>query len=106
LTGLKDYSHLQVIFQFHERNEENLPLTVRPEGRSDMPEVGVFATCSPCRPNPIGLTCVEIVNITNHILTVKGLDCHDKTPILDLKPFSDAPENPRIPGWLEILWKE
>ena len=69
-----------------------------------MPLIGVFATRSPHRPNPIGLTLVELVKRKRNILTVKGLDAINGTPILDLKPYDswDSAENILVPNW----WKQ
>jgi tRNA-Thr(GGU) m(6)t(6)A37 methyltransferase TsaA len=88
--------------RIHEKERKDLK--VRPRGRSDMPLIGVFATRSPHRPNPIGLTLVELVKRKRNILTVKGLDAINGTPILDLKPYDiwDSAENIRVPNW----WKQ
>jgi tRNA-Thr(GGU) m(6)t(6)A37 methyltransferase TsaA len=60
--------------------------TVRPRGDVDRPEVGVFATRSPGRPNPIGLHTVTVLGIDGTVLTVDGLEAVDGTPVVDLKP--------------------
>jgi tRNA (Thr-GGU) A37 N-methylase len=69
-----------------------------------MPLTGVFAARTMLRPNPIGLTLVELVKVEGNVLTVKGLDAYDATPVLDLKPFDfwDMTENVRVPDW----WKK
>jgi len=54
---------------------------------ADLPLVGVFALGSPSRPNPIGLSLVELLKIDKRFLTVKGLDYFDGTPVLDIKPY-------------------
>ncbi len=105
LKGIEEFSHLNVVFwmnRIHERERKDLK--ARPRGRSDMPLVGVFATRSPHRPNPIGLTLVELVKRKRNILTVKGLDAINGTPILDLKPYDswDSAEKIRVPNW----WKQ
>lgn len=71
LDGLEDFSHLYVIFYMHQITEkERKPLKVHPRGRADLPLLGVFATRSAFRPNPIGLTLVELVERRHNILIV------------------------------------
>jgi tRNA-Thr(GGU) m(6)t(6)A37 methyltransferase TsaA len=60
-----------------------------------MPTVGIFATRAPVRPNPIGLTLVELVTREGNVLFVKGLDALDGTPVLDIKPY---------PYWVKGRW--
>ena len=62
-------------------------LVRRPQGRSDMPESGIFAQRAKHRPNPIGVTAVELVSVHGNVVTVKGLDAIDGTPVLDIKPY-------------------
>jgi formylmethanofuran dehydrogenase subunit E len=84
--GLKDiegFSHIIVIYWFHKSTEYHL-LTKTPW--DDIPH-GLFATRSPHRPCPLGLTVVELVARENNILKVKGLDAIDGTPLLDIKPY-------------------
>jgi len=102
LTGIEDFSHLFVIFWMHEiSGEERKTLVVHPRGRDDTPLVGIFATRTSFRPNAIGLTLVEFVQIDGNVLTVRGLDAFDKTPVLDVKPFDyrDTQVNARVPEW-------
>lgn len=106
LDGIHDFSHLFVVFWMHEISEEEREtLKVHPRGRSDMPLVGIFATRTPFRPNPIGITLVEILRVEDNVVTVRGLDAFDGTPILDLKPFDywDVIKDARIPEWRERL---
>jgi tRNA-Thr(GGU) m(6)t(6)A37 methyltransferase TsaA len=105
LEGIQDYSHVYVIFWLHETPKSSRDLRVHPRGRKDISKVGVFATRSPHRPNPIGLTLVKLLSRRGRVLTVKGLDAHDGTPILDLKP-RDTWENVsrlRLPQWWRKL---
>ncbi|MCW4042337.1 MAG: tRNA (N6-threonylcarbamoyladenosine(37)-N6)-methyltransferase TrmO [Candidatus Bathyarchaeota archaeon] len=105
LKGIEGFSHLNVVFWMNRVHEkERKDLKSRPRGRSDMPLIGVFATRSPHRPNPIGLTLVELVRRKRNILTVKGLDAMNGTPILDLKPYDkwDSAKSIRVPNW----WKQ
>ncbi len=64
---------------------------------------GLFATRAPCRPNPIGLSCVQLLDIRDNLLTIAGVDVLDGTPVLDLKPY--VPEFDAFPhsraGWLD-----
>jgi tRNA-Thr(GGU) m(6)t(6)A37 methyltransferase TsaA len=102
LEGIVGFSHLFVMFWMHEiSNEERKTLKVHPRGRRDMPLLGVFATRTPNRPNPIGLTLVELLKVEGNVLTVRGLDAFDGTPILDIKPFDpwDVAKDARVPEW-------
>ena len=102
LEGLSEFSHLFVIF-FMSQVPENkrMILKVHPRGRMDMPLLGVFATRTNMRPNPIGLTLVELLKVEGKTLTVHGLDAFNGTPILDIKPFDpwDMVEKARVPDW-------
>ncbi len=109
LEGIEDFSHLFVVFYMHEvTEEEKRTLKVHPRGREDLPLLGVFATRTAFRPNPIGLTLVELLECKNNVLVVRGLDAFDGTPVLDLKPADsrDMAANVRVPRWLELLEKE
>ena len=109
MDGIEDFSHLFVIFWMHEiSNEERRTMKVHPRGRGDMPLLGVFATRTSHRPNPIGLTLVELLGVEGNVVTVRGLDAFDGTPILDIKPFDywDTAEDARVPEWWMRLEKE
>jgi len=100
-AGLKDingFSHLIVIFAFHQSKKGKL--LVRPPLETRLR--GVFATRSPHRPNPVGLTIVRLRGRRKNILKVSGLDMLDGTPILDLKPYTprEIKRSIRL-GWLE-----
>lgn len=99
-AGLKDiegFSHLIVIWAFD--RAEGFDLVTTPP--SDNRPHGVFATRSPRRPNPIGLSIVELIGRQGPILRVRGIDMLDGTPILDIKPYltNVRPEQLRR-GWL------
>ena len=98
LKDLKGFSHLVVSFVFHK--SEGHKLLVKPF--LDDVLRGVFATRSPNRPNPIGLTIVKLLKIRGPVLTVSGIDMLDGTPILDIKPYTprDQKSEARF-GWLE-----
>ena len=92
LRGLEEFSHLWLIWQFSQAVRENWSPTVRPPRLGGNARMGVFATRSPFRPNPIGLSCVRLVGIEKdpelgHVLVVAGADLMDGTPILDIKPY-------------------
>ena len=109
LEGLGHFSHLFVIFWLNEiSDEDRKTLKVHPRGRADMPLLGIFATRSPHRYNPIGLTRVKLLKIKDNILTVQGLDAFNGTPILDIKPFDswDTTEAFKVPDWWRKLEKE
>ena len=97
LTDIEGFSHLFVIWVFH--RSEGRELLAKPP-TDDRPH-GVFATRSPNRPNPIGLTVVEFLRREGRMLYVRGVDMLDGTPILDIKPYlSSIPEQALRRGWL------
>ena len=97
LADIEGFSHLFVIWAFH--RAEGYDLVGRPP--CDDRVHGVFATRSPRRPNPIGLTVVELLRRDGTCLRVRGVDMLDGTPILDLKPcLSSVPEEKLRRGWL------
>lgn len=92
LTGIEGYSHLWIIWNFSEAEREEFSPTVRPPRLGGNKRVGVFATRSPFRPNPIGLSSVKLVSVEKTeregtVLFVKGADMLDGTPIYDIKPY-------------------
>src|SRR5271165_7037640 len=96
LTDIEGFSHHMVIWVFD--RSEGFELTGRPPS-DDRPH-GVFATRSPRRPNPIGLTVVELLRRENGSLHVRGVDMLDGTPILDIKPYlSSIPVDKLRRGW-------
>ncbi len=104
LEGLEEYSHAIIVYWLHEAREARVK--TRPWGDEGLPEVGVFATRSPNRPNPIGVTVVEIVGVEPPRLRVRGLDAWTGTPVLDVKPYDyyDVVKRPRVPWWFEKRW--
>jgi len=106
LEGVEDFSHIFVVFWMHQvPREETKILKVHPRGRMDLPLLGVFATRTAFRPNPIGLTLVELLERKNSFLVVRGLDAFDGTPVLDIKPFNsrDMVLDARVPKWHKKL---
>ena len=97
LADIEGFSHLYVIWVFD--RSEGYDLTSRPP-TDDRPH-GVFATRSPRRPNPLGLTVVELLGRDGPRLRVRGVDMLDGTPILDIKPYlSSIPTGELRRGWL------
>ena len=84
LEGLSVGQQILVIFYFH--HSKGFALSQHPRGDKSRAKRGVFALCSPNRPNPIGVTMVKIISIEDNVLRVSGLDACNGTPILDLKP--------------------
>ncbi len=102
LEGLESFSHLWIIFVFHQNTNKSIKNKIHPP-RMNGEKIGVFASRSPHRPNPIGLSGVKLLKITDNELLVGGVDFIEGTPILDIKPYvpsfdaiSEANE-----GWLE-----
>jgi tRNA-Thr(GGU) m(6)t(6)A37 methyltransferase TsaA len=97
LTDVEGFSHLFVVWVFDRAQGYELMGTPPSDDRPH----GVFATRSPRRPNPIGLTVVELLGRDGLRLRVRGLDMLDGTPILDIKPYlSSVPEEKLRRGWL------
>ena len=83
LRGIEGLSHLIVLFWLDESPRH---LIVQAPSHLKGPR-GVFGLRSPARPNPIGLTVVELIRVEGNVVVVKGMDCRDGTPLLDLKPY-------------------
>ena len=100
--GLKDlegFSHLILLYAFHASKGYNLEVTPF----MDTTTRGLFATRAPRRPNPIGLSVVTLIERQGSILTIRGVDILDGTPLLDIKPFVPTFDSPEVTatGWLE-----
>lgn len=92
VRGLEGFSHIWLIWQFSQAVREDWSPTVRPPRLGGNQRVGVFATRSPFRPNPIGLSCVKLEKVDytapgGPVLLVRGADLLDGTPIFDVKPY-------------------
>jgi len=89
LLGLNNFSHIIILYWFHLRDneKERSTLQVVPRRHLGAPKVGVFASRSPSRPNPIGLCAVELTKMEGYTLFVKGLDAVEGSPIVDIKPY-------------------
>jgi tRNA (adenine37-N6)-methyltransferase len=109
LEGIREFSHVFVLFWLHQISDaERRKMKIHPRGRKDMPLVGVFATRSKYRPNPIGLTLCELISVQDTVLTVRGLDAFDGTYVLDLKPYDswDCAPDAKVPQWWMKLERE
>ncbi len=88
LSRIDEFSHIIVIYWMHKiPPSQRSVIKVHPKGNQDLPLVGVFASRSPVRPNPIGITTVKLMERRDNILKVIGLDAIDGTPVLDIKPY-------------------
>lgn len=112
LRGLGDFSHIWLLWQFSESVRQDWSPTVRPPRLGGNERMGVFATRSPFRPNPIGLSVVRLVGIEKHekygtVLRVTGADLLDGTPIYDIKPYlSYVDSHPEAKGGFAAECKE
>ncbi len=105
LLGLDGFSHIQVLFWFHENDtaERRNTLRVHPRGDKKNPLTGVFATHSPLRPNLIGLTLCKIKSIQDRRIEIEDIDAFDGTPVIDVKCFisgSTSETEVRVPDWV------
>jgi tRNA-Thr(GGU) m(6)t(6)A37 methyltransferase TsaA len=107
LEGIEAFSHVLVLYWMHRAAEaEPVRMRRRPQGREDMPEVGIFAQRARHRPNPIGVTAVELLRREKNKLVVRGLDAINGTPVMDVKPYVpkfDSIGSPRVPAWMNQL---
>lgn len=92
IRGLEQFSHIWLLWQFSQNEKAHWAATVRPPRLGSKMRMGVFATRSPFRPNPIGLSCVRLESIEQEeklgpVLWVSGADLLDGTPIYDIKPY-------------------
>ena len=91
LTGLSDFSHIWILWEFEDVKKDRFVPMVRPPRLGGNKKLGVFATRSPFRPNPIGLSCVKLEWIKDSeegpLICVSGVDMRDNTPIYDIKPY-------------------
>lgn len=90
--GIQQYSHLWLIWYFSESHRDSWSPTVRPPKLGGNTRMGVFATRSPFRPNPVGMSCVKLEEVLQDekrgtVLVVSGADIMDKTPVFDIKPY-------------------
>ena len=107
LIGIEAFSHAVVVFYMHQSSwTPASDLIRRPQGRADMPRIGIFAQRAKHRPNPIGITSVRLLGVEGNLLRVKGLDAIDGTPVLDIKPYFsqfDSAADSHTPEWVDRL---
>ena len=107
LDGLEEFSHIIVLYWMHQlATEGQLRTKIHPKGKQELPLVGLFATRSPHRPNPVGKTTVRLLERQGNILKVEGLDAIDGTPVIDIKPYIhgyDSTANAKVPQWITKL---
>jgi len=109
LDGIEGFSHITVLYWAHLTPVERCPATrVHPMGNKDFPLVGIFATHSPLRPNPILATVVHLIERRGNVLKVTGLDALNGSPILDIKPYQPylEPADIRVPDWMRQIHDE
>jgi tRNA-Thr(GGU) m(6)t(6)A37 methyltransferase TsaA len=107
LDGLDEFSHINVLCYLHKMHGETPVLQIHPQRNPDMPQVGLFATRTPLRPNPISLTVVRLIERQENVLHVQNLDMYDGTPVLDIKPYltrGDQQLEATCPEWIHRLW--
>ena len=105
LLGLEGFSHIHVLFWFHENDTPDLRRTLQVHPRKDPanPLTGVFATHSPKRPNLIGLSRCRITAIEGSLIRIDAIDARDGSPVIDLKcfiPDAQPPVDVRVPAWV------
>ena len=103
LDNLDEFSHIIVLYWMHQVTGSKSPTKVHPMGRPEVPAVGLFATRSPNRPNPVGKATVRLLKRQGNLLKVEGLDAIDGTPVIDIKPYLpgyDSATDARVPSWI------
>lgn len=108
LDGIGGFSHIWIVWWLDRFDEPPDQRKVRPERRQELPLVGLLATRSPHRPNPVALTAVRLLAHDGARLRVQGLDAFEDTPIFDIKPYlrrGDLIPEATAPEWLEELWQ-
>jgi len=108
--GLEDFSHLLVLYWAHRVDKYGRSITkAHPMGRKDLPLVGIFATCSPARPNPVCAMVVRLLERKGNVLKVRGLDAIDGSPLIDIKPYNPsyyAAEDVKVADWMAQIYRE
>lgn len=108
--GLEDFSHLLVLYWAHRVGQDGRSMTkAHPMGRKDLPLVGIFATCSPARPNPVCAMVVRLLERKGNVLEVEGLDAIDGSPLVDIKPYNPgyyAAADVKVADWMAQIYRE
>ncbi len=103
LDGLEEFSHIIVLYWMHQAAPGQAPTRVHPRRKRELPLVGLFASRSPHRPNPLGKATVRLLQRQGNTLRVEGLDAIDGTPVVDIKPYIpdyDSVTNAKVPPWI------
>ena len=103
-NGIEEYSHVIVVYWMDQELECHLKH--HPQGREDIPFVGIFSCRCPQRPTRIAISTVPLLSRNGNVLKVKGLDIVNGTPILDVKPYTpryDEVEKANVPDWVSKL---
>ena len=110
LDGLDGYSHGMLLYWGHRVPEHGRGLTrVHPMGRKEFPLTGIFATCSPARPNPVLMSVVRLHSRKDNVLKVSGTDAVNGSPVIDIKPYVKEwyPQTgTTIPPWMQQILDE
>ncbi|MBA7496071.1 hypothetical protein ES702_06669 [subsurface metagenome] len=110
LDGIEDFSHILVLYWAHFTSEADRSLIkVHPMGRKDLPQKGIFATCSPVRPNPVCVSAVPLLERRGNLLKVKGLDAVDGSPVIDIKPYTPryyGVSEAKVASWMTQIGRE
>jgi tRNA-Thr(GGU) m(6)t(6)A37 methyltransferase TsaA len=111
VLGLTNFSHILVIYYFHGVSDESIVTGANhPRGNPEWPRVGIFAQRKKDRPNRLGVSVCELLEVDGLKLRVKALDAIDGTPVLDIKPhvreFEPDPARVRQPNWMTELMRD
>jgi len=108
--GIEEFSHLLVLYWAHRVDKDGRSMTrAHPMGRKDLPLVGIYATCSPARPNPVCAMVVRLVERKENVLKVQGLDAIDGSPLIDIKPYNPsyyAAKDVKVADWMAQIYRE
>jgi len=107
LSGLDEFSHMYVLYWFHENDtpQQRSILQVHPRNDKRNPLTGVFATHSPVRPNLVALTICRVLAVRENTIEIDGIDANDGTPVIDIKSYNSKNEATppfRIPEWTRV----
>ena len=107
LWGLKEFSHVEILFYMDKVKEEKIVIGARhPRGDKNLPKVGIFSQRGKNRPNKLGLSRAKILKVEGKSLFLEGLDAVDSTPILDIKPYTKCflpKEEIFEPSWIQEI---
>ncbi|RXI96618.1 S-adenosylmethionine-dependent methyltransferase [Anaerobacillus alkaliphilus] len=110
LWGIEEFSHAEIVYYFHKVNKDKIVTGARhPRNNVSLPKVGIFAQRGKNRPNQLGVTIVTVVKREGNQLIVRGLDCINDTPILDIKPVMHEflpRESFRQPNWSQEIMRK